>query len=74
MKPKVNDDDKPCGDHRCDCCEERCDLVFEDCGIGSIEAWGYVTNHEDWQWVSSCCFDTFTKTSGDNDEQIRRMA
>ena len=74
MKPAITNDDMPTGDHQCDCCSERCELVFEDCGIGRTEAWGYVTNDEDWQWVSACCFDTFTTISGDNDEQIRRMA
>jgi hypothetical protein len=56
----ITDDDKPVGDTRCDTCNKCCDLVYEDCGFGTTEAWGYVTNHEDWQWRSRCCGDTFS--------------
>lgn len=56
----ITDDDKPAGDTRCNTCLRECELVYEDCGFGTTEAWGYVTHHEDWQWVSRCCGDSYS--------------
>lgn len=61
----ITDDDKPVGNFCCDTCNVSCDLVYEDCGYGTTEAWGSVTSHEDWQWVSSCCYDTYTPENDD---------
>jgi len=65
---RLHDDDKPAGDHVCDTCNEPCELIFEDCGIGTTEAWGCIANHSDWQWVSECCGDTFTKKPEDEND------
>lgn len=70
MMYRLHPDDKPAGDHVCDTCNEECELIFDDCGIGTTEAWGCIASHSDWRWVSECCGDTFTKkpeNENDND-------
>lgn len=51
----------------CKTCKEPTSLVYIDCGIGPYEYWGYKCRHEDYEWVSKCCYAGVIE----NDEENR---